>query len=354
MTADTTARLALILTLSVAVSSPPLRSDTAAAARRPLAKVFEKIEAKGPDFEMHTDAASGNVIIRYDEGKGKWRRAVYVPPNQLAVTVEAAVGDLPDHVLRYSYRLASAASSKQRAVTFIVEVGGPILAVTSAARWESSALAWKSAIHWASDAGGARGLAPGASTGGFAFQAASVPGTRRLQAPSAGSGYGYARSPGALPGIVKCYLQGDAPVPSFPSEPPESVEQSMPRILEDGLAGRTVGPVEIPATEPLPKLAAAMNGYVQASLDLGWIDRRETADRYAAGLAEIRRALGGGALPLLAGRPAPLAGRAAAAPLRALAAQVAADQKSGSITSEAYALLAVNARYLLAAVEAPQ
>jgi hypothetical protein len=307
----------------------------AAAVRHPLKRVVEKIEAEGDSFSISTDPRSGNAVIRYDDGGHTWRRVVHVPPNKLAVTVEAVVDEAPAGTLRYRYRLLSSPSSRQPARSFFVAMPSPVFEVTSPPSWSVSAFGYVSVLAWNLE-GTNGGLAAGRRLGGFSFKAAAVPATRAISARHDGSRGGFVAGAGALPGIVACYVLGDAPATIYPVEPPDV---PLPDIFDSGLAGRTVGPVEIPAAGTPAKLLDAMVGYAQASFELGWIERQATVRRYLAALSEVRQSL----------TPAP---GAAAGRLRALAARADADLAKGAITTEACALFARNARYLAASLEA--
>jgi hypothetical protein len=308
----------------------------AAAARHPLRRAVEKIEAAGDGFSIITDPRSGNAVIHYDDGGRTWRRVVHVPPNQLEVTVEATVDGAPAGTLRYRYRLLSSSSSRQPAGSFFVEMPSPVFEVTSPPSWWASAVVPVSVLAWNLE-GMNQGLGAGRRLGGFSFKAATVPDTRVVQARELhGSRSGFVASGGTLPGIVACYVLGEAPTTVYPSEPPAF---PLPDIFHSGLAGKTVGPVEIPVAGTPAKLLDAMVGYAKASLELGWIERQATVERYLADLSEVRQSLTS-------------ATGAAAGRLRALASRAEADLAKGAITTEACALIARNARYLAASLEA--
>lgn len=335
--------LAGVTSVAAAVTALPA---PATAARHPLRRVVEKIQASGPGFVIETDPQSGDATIRYDDGSGRWHSTLYVTANKLEVTVAAAVGETPDGSLRFEYRLMSSPGSRQRAGVFMLEFAGPVVDVTAPAAWRSFAMSYMPALDWFSVEGSRPGLAPGESTAGFSFQANPGPNTRRL-APSRTIGtLGYVSSPGSLPGIVRCYVLGNTPPLSFPTEAPDRILDALPKRVDQGLAGSTIGPVEIPESDTLGTILTSMDGSVKQSLELGWIERQETAGRYAETLAEVRKLLTAGAPAT--GAPGPAAAKAIAARLRTLAAQVEKDAKGGAITSEAQALLAFNARYLLA------
>jgi len=332
------AAVSLGLTLLSALATPALAS------RQPLSKVHETIAAKGPDYVIETDRQSGDVVIRYETGMKdqQWGKTVWVPPNKVEVTIEAAVDVAPEGALSYRYRLVSSPKSRQRVESLVVEFEGAIFDVSSPPAWKGDARSSQPLLIWLTTKGAA---APGQSLGGFTFKAATAPTALRLKGFRFRPGIGLFRSPGALPGIVNCYAHGSAPVMTFYGEAPEGVDKALPGWLLSGVRGKTIGPVAVPDEDAPTKLLGALGGYAKESLALGWIERQETAERYALAVSEIQEILAGG--PLLAGLPGPVAGRAMAARLKTLAARVESDRARQAITSEAYALFTYHARYLL-------
>jgi hypothetical protein len=312
----------------------------ALAERHPLHKALEKFEAKGTDYSAETDPRTGDVVIRYQDGSRR-HRVIWVWPNKLAVTVAAAVSEVPDGALRYSYRLLSSPSSRQGASDFSVAFGGPIINVASPKPWWALPFSYVSVLSWSETHGKTPGLPAGATLGGFRFDAATRPSTRRLVGDRDHPGPGFVRTPGSLPGIVSCYVSGFSRLPNWPSEPPENL--NLPDMLSEGLTGSTIGPLEIPEDDTVNKMLVAMDRDAKEGLELGWIEKKETSEGYRATLSAVRRAL----FKVPDGDPSPGDRNDAMSWLRDLAAQVQADSRAGAITSEEFALLAYNIRYLL-------
>jgi hypothetical protein len=323
------------LSLVCAIVSLP-----ALAERHPLRKALEKFAAKGTGYSAETDPRTGDIVIRYQDGS-RWQRVIWIWPNKLEVTVAAAVSDVPDGALRYSYRLISSPSSRQRAIDFNVAFGGPVINVSSPKPWGASPFSYVSVLSWSDTEGKTRGLPAGASLGGFRFDAATRPSTRRLVGDSYHPGPGFVRTPGALPAIVSCFVAGFTRLANWPSEPPENLD--LPDMLSGGLTGSTVGPLEIPEEDTVNKILVAMDRDAKEGLELGWIEKKETSEGYRATLSAVRQAL----FKVPDGDPSPGDRKDAMSWLRELATQVQADSRSGAITSEEVALLAYNARYLL-------
>jgi len=320
--------------VGIALGAPPLWG-----ARHPLHQALATFAAKGTDASATTDPRTGNIVIRYQDGS-KWQRVVWVWPHHLQVTVAAEVREVPGGALRYSYRLVSSPSSRQRACCLSVGFGGSIVNVSSPRPWWPSPFGYRSLLGWADTHGKTPGLPPGASLRGFGFEAATHVATRRLATDRFRPGAGFVRTPGALPGIVACYVSGSTPQAVWPSEGPDI---DLPDILAAGLTGSTVGPLEIPEQDTVDKILTAMDRAARQGLELGWIEQHATSRQYQALLAAVRRALS----KVPGGDPSPRDRDDAVGSLRQLARQVQADARAGAITSEEVALLAYNTRYLL-------
>ena len=308
-------------------------------ARHPLHKALETFAAKGTDYSATTDPRTGNIVIRYLDGS-KWQRVVWVWPHQLEVTVAAEVHEVPGGALRYSYRMLNSPSSRQRADHLGIGFGGSIVNVSSPRSWLALTFGFVPLLGWSDIRGKIPGLPPGASLGGFSFEAATHVATRRLATDRYRPGAGFVRTPGALPGIVACYVSGFTRLADWPSEGPDV---NLPDVLSQGLTGSTVGPLEIPEQDTVDKILTAMDRAAREGLELGWIEKHATAKQYQAMLAAVRQSL----FKAPGGEASPRDRDDAVSSLRKLATQVQADARAGAISSEEVALLTYNTRYLL-------
>jgi len=303
--------------------------------RRPLQRLNGKLGVQGPGYSIVRDANGGEIVVEVRNG-GKALRLSYQPPDDLEATVETSVeliADPPSFV--YSYRLANSPTSRQRATDLAVELVGAARSIASPPGWDAKMLTSISALAWSSSSG----LAAGGTAAGFAFTGYDHDDTETLDTP-AGVLPGFVHPRGSLPGIVSCYVVGSARLPAALSTPASAlvpVVAALPRFPRNGVAGKTVGPVEAPAENQLPRVLAALRQYAKASLELGWIERRDTADRYARALAAVDGSYSGGD---------PARRSHLVLQLQAIENQVDVDSRRRELKPEAYALLKYNSWWL--------
>jgi len=319
-----------------AAGPPPARE--AMLRRLPLQPLRGRLQLRGPDVSLLRGANGGPIFLQYREG-GRSRQLSYQPPDALEITVEASVSQAPSPFgLAYSYRLVSAPASRQSAVDLVVGFTGPIHGLASPQGWEARPLASMPALDWSSQAG----LGPGRTAAGFRFSARPGGGSEGLEKSSGGlPGFVYGR--GSLPGIVTCSVVGAAHPPSAPAGSPPALAAALaalPQFPRNGVSGSTVGPLELPAGDPVAALLDRMTESVKASLALGWIERRETADGYRRALDAIRR-------EWIAGKGQGKGKQSLThLELKSVERQSAADWSERRLTSEAYALLSYNSYWL--------
>jgi len=321
-----------------AAGGPPLARE-ATPRRRPLQPPGERLRLQGLDSSLVRGARGGPVVIHYREG-GRSEQLSYQPPDALEITVEASVSQAPRILegLVYSYRLVSAPASRQSVADLVVGFTGPIRMISNPQGWEAKPLASMPALDWSSQAG----LGPGRTAAGFSFSARPREGGADLEKSSGGlRGFVYSR--GSLPGIVSCSVVGAAHPPSAPtgSSPAlAAVLAALPQFPLNGVSGSTVGPLELPPGDPVTALLDRMSESVKASLALGWIDRRETADGYQRALDAIRR-------DWIAGKGKGKGKKSMThLQLKSVERASAADWSARRLTSEAYALLSYNSYWL--------
>ena len=323
---------------AVAVGPPPQRL--------PLQRQPGSQRPEGPGYSL-ARAADGQVDIHYQQ-QGRARQIRFTPPDEIDVTVEASVTESPRLVqeLVYTYRLASAATSRQRTADLVVAFAGIVEDVRAPAGWVAKPVPTMTALDWSSSAG----LAAGGTAGDFSFATRPRPETARLAGPDGegGADPGFVHSRGSLPGIVDCFVVGAAPLPAVLSSAPPpallAVVAALPRFPRTGAGGRTVGPVDIPASDTMNALLGSMIQYARDSVQLGWIGRPETAERYVKALAAIRRDSSAGTL----------GGPMAYQRLQTVARQADIDLGTHALGSEAHALLKHNAAWLASWAAEPQ
>lgn len=305
----------------------------AQAERPPMAPRQPKVEAKAPEYSIETDA-EGNWVIRYVNDEGPVV-VVYEPPNKIEARVSATVQRDFTGGFVYRYRLESSPKSKQTLDAFILEFTGQASALEAPKRWEAFELEWMKAIVWKPYIlGQDPALGPGEGMGGFKLTVPLGPaGGKLVNETSGGPSGGGVLYEGTIPGIVDCHATGSNGILTYPDEPPDSIQENMPRWPFDGVSGRTIGPVEVPAGSPVSWVVDRLRANLEESRRLNWIANTAVLNKYLEVLAQfasyIRRA---GPIEL--------------ENLRFIAEQAQQDLGQGNITSEAYALLKYTSQLL--------
>jgi hypothetical protein len=336
--------MALLAALAGSVPAAPAPAAGGASAptapsagRHPLRRLTDQLSVKGPGYSIDRAPGAAEVVIHYREG-GRPLQLSYQPPDAVEAFVQASVKPAPGDILTliYSYRLASSPASRQSIADFVVEFAGTVLTVTAPKSWEPQPLPSVSALDWRSSAE----LAAGGKAEGFGFATQTIAHTEHLEAPPGGL-KGFVHDRGSLPGIVHCYVVGTFKPPAAlstaltPALAP--IVAALPAFPRNGLGGRTIGPVALPGEDLVGTLLGRMIQYARASVELGWIERPDTAERYARSLESIRR----WALAAKGQVPSDLHYR-----LEAVERQTDVDWGAGALSSEAYALLKFNSNWL--------
>ena len=147
---------------------------------------------------------------------------------------------------------------------------------------------------------------------------------------------GFAITSNSLPGLITYYAEGDHPIPSFPEG---MATDSIPGYSDltpygPGIVGVTVGPVLSPTPIFVNNCLDTLISYKHQALALKWIDNEGIANSLDQKLENAKSKLQDG--DSLAARNM----------LKAFVNEVEA-QKDKHLTSEAYALLKINAEYLI-------
>ena len=219
----------------------------------------------------------------------------------------------------YYYFLENEVSARQSLVSFAVQgfaddERSPVQ--TSPTNWEAGGRISRSAFFVWDTFVEPRGLAPGESAVGFGFSQAS------------------------LPAIVGFLAWGDVEPPTFPEgEAPSSCENT--NILENGFKGSTIGPKPPASFVPLDFLDFLIN-VVDRSRQLGWIKVKGVHLSLLVKLGDVKRMLEanqeGVAKNIL---------NAFLNEVRATSCPRLSCPGNKPLTSEAYALLFFNGRFLL-------
>lgn len=301
----------------------------AVAERQPLKPHVAKIEVREPAFTITTEA-TGDIVIRYKGENGQPVKVDYAPPNKVRTTVAAAVDADAEGNFTFRYELASLPDSPQAVRALVVEFQGLVVGVTSPPGWNAKALNFLSAISWRAGFEDSH-LPAGKQLSGFVMSSSVK------QVSEKGTFFskeGFFHFQGALPGIVNCHAAGSNNILAFPDEPPAGLDDPFPFFPQDGVGGRTVGPVLLPIDGQIPWLLERLSSYIEESHKLGWLDDSSRLQKYLLLIDQLARQVENKSFQL--GQQM----------LQAFRRQVELDFKMGFLTSESYALLLHNSAYL--------
>lgn len=312
------------------LASAGLVAPSAAFAERlPLTPHVAKIEVTDPRFTLTTES-SGDFVIRYKGEDGQLVKVVYAPPSKVRTTVAATAEVDTAGNFTFRYELVGMPDSPQAVGSLVVEFQGAVVGVASPPGWASTPLGFLSAISWHPGLD-VPAVLPGARLKGFAMSASAKPVSEKFQL---GGKDGYFHFEGTLPGIVACHAGGATEVLAFPDEPPFGLEEHFPFFPEDGVGGRTIGPVTLPIDGQIPWLIERLASYAEESHQLGWLDDPARLQKYLLLIDQVGRQVDNQSFQL--GQQM----------LQAFRRQVELDFKLGFLTSESYALFLHNSSYL--------
>ena len=275
--------------------------------------------------EITFDSRSGNYILGWESFDGKKKfEVIWEPQTKVEVVIEAKVRALVEtHTYEYQYVLANRKTSRQKLQTFVLHCPTtPIEADAPDKGWRSSRLpesVWEKTYWLWSDVNYMRlGIKPGNSQNGFRIRSAG------------------------LPAIVECYAAGDAPALHSPEELPRQISKALHskmKLLANGVFGVTVGPGEVcDRTSPsADELLNKLLEYTRTSLEQGWIETPEIADRFLELLSSAKLAV--------QEENSDEAIHALRSVIDEVQRQISSEKKG--LMSEAHALLKFNASYLL-------
>lgn len=301
-------------------------ASLALAERLPMAPRGPKVNVKTAEFSVETNSA-GDWVMRYTSYEaGRPVVVVHAPPNKVEAIVSAEVERDQIGNFIYSYQLANLPASKQKVRTFVLEFAGQVTGLRAPKRWEAYELEWMKAVVWKPYiAGQDPDLGPGHHLEGFELSVPLHIVTGDIADSAIGSQAAGFHYEGAMPGIVDCHARGANEIMTFPDEPPD-MDDVLPRFPFDGVSGRTIGPVAMPAEIQFSWILERLRADLEESLGLRWIADRATLDRYLKLLARFAASMGEPWLKSLE-------------KLQSIASQAEADFEQGNLTTEAYALL---------------
>lgn len=280
------------------------------------------------DVQLTFDELKGNYIIEYqgylhneDEQKTTIRR-IFEPSNKVLCSIQAIVTyELFEKNYDYEYTLFNDKNSLQRLQSFDLEVESPLTNIEKPdSNWRSAFFSYLPVFGWfhSKGIGGLShpfdGIAPDSSMAGFAFKSSG------------------------LPSIKKAYFTGKVKIIlSFPDEPPNEVYELLKPLRQfpnNSFVNYTIAPQDPPVPFINNEFIDSLKNMIFQSHDLGWIKNQSTFDKYNEYLADAKDAFEQNDTILTQLKMDQVIGSAVL-------------DSSSSITSEAFALLYYNTKYVL-------
>lgn len=257
--------------------------------RKPLEKPILGLETNALNFQIRSKESDAEFVITYPAG-GREISLPFIPATGIQVVVEAEVDADAFGTFTYRYTISAGSNSVQRVQSLIVEYASAIFDVRTPEGWFGAPLSFRSAVHWADVRTNTFGLGPGKTQSGFMFKASALTGVEDL-AKNGEKHSGFFFHAGSLPGLVACYARGHTDLLNFPTEPPVGLMRCLPRLLEDAVLGKTVGPSALPQTCDARELVSRIRSYIKESFAQGWIAEERTFLRFQKQIDEIAVAL---------------------------------------------------------------
>jgi hypothetical protein len=231
---------------------------------------------------------------------------VYPSAKEIDITVHASVS-LNAARYVYDYKLVSLASSRQDVWTFDVSYEGNVSHPLAPGGWIVLAGGGVPRVSW-SGSDSSRFVRPGETLVGLRFGSNALP-------------------------CIRQYLAGGwVPPPILEIEPDSIIGDS---IFENRRIGKTVGPKPAPDLFVAVVFLDSLISYTSQSLTLGWISNQSTTDKYTNLFSIARSQLESADSTV------------ARVTLTTVLENVTADSAASLLTSEAYALLYFNTKYLV-------
>jgi hypothetical protein len=256
---------------------------------------------------------------------GTYQNCIYQTADEVDAVVNAsAAKPLSSVEYQYHYILISLPSSRQSIFMFNI-----IISDVTRINAMAGPPAWMAPVKIPpqSDAALFLGRYPRVDWGTWAIETEIRPGA---------SLSGYAVTSDDLPGIIDYYLEGFTPLPECPGGMAVDFIPGYDDLTPygPGVVGRTIGPVQPPATFIPLVFLDYISSLKQEAFKLGWIKNKGIEESLDAKLESAKAAL-------QRGQP-----KTASNALNALLNEVEAQQGKG-LTSEAYGLLKYNVLYLM-------
>jgi hypothetical protein len=261
--------------------------------------------------------ALGSFLAVVTTVSAEEQRCVFPPRNQVSAEVRAKVTRSAGR-FDYFYLLENRPSAQQTLIWFAVEAlspSGTQPTQISPAEWDAAGAITNSSFYVWDMLRGSRGLTAGAAATGFGFVQAD------------------------LPAIVTFLAWGDVEPPSFPEGAAPECENT--DIIENSFKGKTVGPKPPPKDFVAIEFLNYLITLVHDSGQLGWITRDGAKTSVLAKLTNAKRKLEAGDTKVTKNML-----KAFLNEVEATSFQEFECPGNKPLTSEAYALLFFNGRFL--------
>ncbi|MFC1569051.1 hypothetical protein ACFL4L_02345 [bacterium] len=269
--------------------------------------------------------SKGVYKISYIRDNGQYWETIFTPATKIDPSINSNIDFIADqNIFMYNYSIRNGNNGKQRVGIIAIEYASEVLNIVNPAiHWTNQFFKFRSIIEWMDSKGKAglyhplNGIAPDSVQKGFGFF-----------------------SPG-LPHIASSYFSSTIlPTLSFPEEPPEDVEamvheftQTHRKFPANTVQRKTLGPADPPDPFIPSVFADTIQSYIKKSYALDWILTENVSTKYYNFLSSIIDDLNQDNI------------LTAKTTLAQVLTDVETDSGSG-LTSEAYALIKYNSKYL--------
>ncbi|MEK6543302.1 MAG: hypothetical protein AABZ44_02580, partial [Elusimicrobiota bacterium] len=166
----------------------------------------------------------------------------FVPATRIKVDVKLNVS-LSISSFTFSYAVESSRASEQSVYQFFVETRGALVEALSPSKWTFGNDGF--VVIWTAEVGG--DIVPGGQLDGFKIRTK------------------------ALPGLVKVYVRGLAPLPSVEMGENPEILGPIPDEFEDAIILPSIGPDTFVATATITDLISRLISIKHQAYSLGWI-----------------------------------------------------------------------------------
>lgn len=188
----------------------------------------------------------------------------FVPATDIQTQIQVQVSFSTPDKFQYRYTIFSSTASRQKVYEFFVETGGAPITAIAPPGWKFVGVSNVLTANWGSRTAD---VEPGHSLGGFELSSIGLPGT------------------------VRAFTRGLAPLVAVESE--GDIPPRIPSTYKDAVIETTVGPSTFTFTDP----SSAINRLISLkhqSVSLGWLRCREFVEDLDEKLDQAKRALAKG------------------------------------------------------------